>query len=37
LYVSGYGNDGARARHNWGAGLKLMGNAIMQLSAGGVG
>ena len=37
LYVSGYGNDGARARQNWGAGLKLMGNAIMQLSAGGVG
>jgi len=37
LYVSGYGNDGASARQNWGAGLKLMGNAIMQLSAAGVG
>jgi len=37
LYVSGYGNDGASARQNWGVGLKLMGNAIMQLSAGGAG
>lgn len=37
LYVSGYGNDGASARQNWGVGLKLVGNAIMQLSAGGVG
>jgi len=37
LYVSGYGNDGASARQNWGAGLKLMENAIMQLSASGVG
>jgi hypothetical protein len=37
LYVSGYGTDGASARQNWGVGLKLMGNAIMQLSAGGVG
>ncbi len=37
LYVSGYGNDGASARQNWGAGLKVMENAIMQLSAGGVG
>jgi len=35
LYVSGYGNDGASARQNWGVGLKLMGNAIMQLSAVG--
>ena len=33
LYVSGYGNDEARARQNWGVGLKLVGNAIMQLSA----
>jgi hypothetical protein len=37
LYVSGYGNDGVSARQNWGVGLKLMGNAIMQLSAGGWG
>jgi hypothetical protein len=33
LYVSGYGNDGASARQNWAVGLKLMGNAILQLSA----
>jgi hypothetical protein len=37
LYVSGYGNDGASARQNWEVGLKLMGNAIVQLSADGVG
>ena len=37
LYVSGYGNNLASARQSWGAGLKLMENAIMQLSAGGVG
>jgi len=37
LYVSGYGNDSASARQNWGVALKLMGNAIMQLSASGVG
>jgi hypothetical protein len=37
LYVSGYGNDSASARQNWGVGLKLMGNAIVQLSASGVG
>jgi hypothetical protein len=37
LYVSGYGNDDASARQNWGVGLKLMGNAIVQLSAQGVG
>jgi len=36
LFVSGYGNDGASARQNWGVGLKLMGNAIVQLSAGEV-
>ncbi|MGD0826428.1 MAG: hypothetical protein ABR908_17735 [Terriglobales bacterium] len=35
LYVSGYGNDETTARQNWGVGLKLMGNAIVQLSAGG--
>ena len=33
LYVSGYGSDGASARQNWGVALKLMGNAILQLSA----
>ena len=33
LYVSGYGNDGASARRNWEVALKLMGNAIVQLSA----
>ena len=32
LYVNGYGNDGAGSRQNWGVGLKLMGNAIVQLS-----
>jgi hypothetical protein len=37
LYVSGYGNDEAGARQNWGVGLKLMGHAILQLSAGGAG
>src|ERR1700687_5101417 len=36
LYVSGYGNDSASARQNWGVALKLMGNAIVQLSASGV-
>jgi len=35
-YVSGYGRDDTSARLNWGVGLKLMGNAILQLSAGGV-
>ncbi len=33
LYVSGYGNDCASARRNWAVALKLMGNAIVQLSA----
>jgi hypothetical protein len=37
LYVSGYGKDEASARQNWGVALKLMGNAIVQLSASGVG
>ena len=32
LYVSGYGNDETSARRNWEVGLKLMGNAILQLS-----
>ncbi|HMD17547.1 MAG TPA: hypothetical protein VKH18_12850 [Terriglobales bacterium] len=37
LYVSGYGKDDVSARLNWGVGLKLMGNAVLQLSAGGAG
>ncbi len=37
LYVSGYGNDEARARQAWGVALKLVGNAIVQLSAAGPG
>ena len=37
LYVNGYGSDDASARQNWGVGLRLMGNAIVQLSAQGVG
>ena len=37
LNVSGYGNNDANARQNWGVGLKLIRNAILQLSAGGVG
>lgn len=35
LYASGYGDDGISARQNWEAGLKLMGNAVARLSAGG--
>ena len=37
LYTSGYGSDEVSARQNWEVGLKLMGNAIVQLSAQGVG
>jgi hypothetical protein len=37
LNVSGYGNDEASARQNWGVGLNLVRNAILQLSAAGVG
>jgi hypothetical protein len=33
LYVSGYGSDEASARQNWGVGLKLAGNAVIQLVA----
>jgi hypothetical protein len=33
LYVSGYGNDEPSARQNWAVGLKLVGNATVQLSA----
>jgi hypothetical protein len=35
LYVSGYGTDQASARQNWGVGLKLVGNAVIQLSGTG--
>ena len=37
LNVSGYGNDEASARQSWGVGLNLIRNAVLQLSAGGVG
>jgi len=37
LYVSGYGKDEDSARQHWGVALKLMGNAIVQLSANGLG
>jgi hypothetical protein len=33
VYVSGYGNDEPAARQNWAIGMKLVGSAIMQLSA----
>jgi hypothetical protein len=36
VYVSGYGDDEARARQNWEIGLKLVGNAVLQLSAAGL-
>jgi hypothetical protein len=35
LYVSGYGNDEASARRDWGVALKLVGNAVVQLSRAG--
>jgi hypothetical protein len=35
LYVSGYGCDESEARQKWGVGLRLLGNAILQLSAAG--
>ena len=34
LYVSGYGCDESSARQKWGVGLRLLGNTILQLSAG---
>ena len=37
LYVSGYGADEPQARQNWGIALRLAGNALLQLSAAGVG
>jgi hypothetical protein len=33
FYLSGYGDDEADARKRWGIALKLIGNAILQLSA----
>jgi len=33
VYVNGYGNDEAAARRNWAIGMKLVGSAIVQLSA----
>ncbi len=33
FYLFGYGDDEAEARGRWGIGLKLVGNAILQLSA----
>jgi hypothetical protein len=37
LYVTGYGADEPQARQNWGIALRLAGNAVLQLSAAGVG
>jgi hypothetical protein len=36
LYTSGYGKDEEDARRNWEVGLKLMGNAIVQMSVSGL-
>jgi hypothetical protein len=33
FYLFGYGKDEARSRQNWAIGLKLIGNAIRQLSS----
>jgi hypothetical protein len=33
LYLSGYGDEEDEARQRWGIGLKLMENALLQLSA----
>ena len=35
LYVNGYGNDEASARLIWEVALKLVGNAVVQLSRAG--
>jgi hypothetical protein len=37
VYVTGYGQDEAQARQNWAIGLKLTGNAVLQVSAAGTG
>jgi len=34
FYLFGFGNDELRSRQNWAIGLKLIGNAIRQMSAG---
>ena len=36
-YVTGYGDDEARARQNWEIALKLVAHAVLQLSAAGLG
>ena len=36
VYLNGYGDDQARARQNWGIGLKLVAHAVLQLSATGL-
>jgi len=36
LYVTGYGDDAARARKTWGIASRLAANAILQLSASGL-
>jgi hypothetical protein len=33
VYVSGYGCDESSARQKWGVGLRLLGNAVLQLTA----
>jgi hypothetical protein len=33
LYVNGYGNDETTSMKNWAIGLRLLGNAILQISA----
>jgi hypothetical protein len=35
LYVNGFGEDELSAQKNWAIGLKLAGNAIVQIAAGG--
>lgn len=35
VYVNGYGYDEAQARLNWGIALRMVGHAIVQLSASG--
>ena len=34
FYLFGFGNDELRSRQNWAIGLRLIGNAIRQMSAG---
>ena len=36
VYVNGYGHDAPQARQNWGIALRLVGNAIVQLSVSGL-